>query len=112
MPRVPPPSSSAARRRTGKVLSAFSAAVEKVLQKAYAEKHLIGPSASYGARLRGLEDFESLCVALADGVFGGYCAMDSFKMLQSVTPEECVDFIRHYLGTDSLALSVILPEKV
>lgn len=96
-----------------KVLSAFSAAVEKVLQKGLCRKAFDrAVRASYGARLRGLEDFESLCVALADGVFGGYCAMDSFKMLQSVTPEECVDFIRHYLGTDSLALSVILPEKV
>lgn len=96
-----------------KVLSAFSAAVEKVLQKGLGRKEFDrAVRASYGARLRGLEDFESLCVALADGVFGGYCSMDSFEALQSVTPEECVDFIRHYLGTDSLALSVILPEKV
>lgn len=97
----------------GKVLEKFTSAVEKVcksgLDKASFDRAL---RSSFGSRLRGLEDFENLCVALAEGVFGGYCALDAFDVLQSVKRAECEDFIKRYLGADKLAMSVILPEKV
>lgn len=67
--------------------------------------------ASFGARLRGLEDFDSLCLALADGVFGGYCFLDCFDVLESIRIEECEDFLTTFMAPDRLAMSVISPVK-
>ena len=49
--------------------------------------------ASFGSRLRGLEDFDSLCLSLVDGVFGGYCALDAYEVLESVKKSECEYFL-------------------
>ena len=67
--------------------------------------------ASFGSRLRGLEDFDNICLALVDGVFGGYCALDSFSMLESISIEECESFLNSFMAADRLALSVISPVK-
>ena len=48
---------------------------------------------------------------MADGVFGGYCALDAFEVLESVTKEECEDYIRAFLAPERLAMSVIMPKK-
>ena len=68
--------------------------------------------ASLGARLRGLEDFENVCISMADGIFGGYCSLDAPGMLQSVTKAECEDFIREALVPERLAISILEPKKV
>lgn len=67
--------------------------------------------ASFGSRLRGLEDFDSLCLSLADGVFGNYCALDAFEVLESVEKSECEDFLKAFMTPDRLAMSVISPVK-
>ena len=67
--------------------------------------------ASFGSRLRGLEDFDSLCLSLADGVFGNYCALDAFEVLGSVSKNECEDFLKAFMTPDRLAMSVISPVK-
>ena len=67
--------------------------------------------ASFGSRLRALEDFDGLCLSLVDGVFGGYCALDAFETLESVKIEECTEFLKTYLTPDRLAMSVINPIK-
>ena len=67
--------------------------------------------ASYGARLRGLEDFESVCVALATGQFEGFCPLDAPGVLGTVTRRECEDFVRKNLGPERFALSIIEPKK-
>ena len=96
-----------------KVLEAFSAAAADVSKNGLkGDDFAMAKRASYGSRLRGLEDFDSLCCALADGVFGGYCALDAFDALESVSKSECEDYIRRYLSPDRLAMSVILPLKV
>ena len=66
---------------------------------------------SLGARLRGLEDFESVCIALAESLFEGCCALDATELLQSVTKAECEDFLRRELREEKLALSVIEPRR-
>ena len=66
--------------------------------------------ASLGARLRGLEDFDNVCVALAAGEFEGYCALDSVELLGSVTREECEAFVRENLAPERLAISIIEPK--
>ena len=67
--------------------------------------------ASLGARLRGLEDFESVCVAAAEGVFDGYCAFDAPELLRSITRAECEAFVREALAPERLAISIIEPKK-
>lgn len=67
--------------------------------------------ASMGARLRGLEDFDNVCVALAAGVFEGYDALDSLEALGSVTAEECLAFVRENLKPERLAISIVAPKE-
>jgi predicted Zn-dependent peptidase len=99
-------------REPGAVLEQFKAAAAGVAGSGISGQDFENAlRASYGARLRGLEDFDNVCVSLAEGVFGGYDAFDSFAMLRSVTPEECAEFVRDRLAPDKLAMSVILPEK-
>lgn len=67
--------------------------------------------ASFGARLRGLEDFDSVCVSLVDGVFGGYDSLDSYGVLPTIEKSECEEFIRENLSAEKLCVSVISPER-
>ena len=66
--------------------------------------------ASLGARLRALEDFDSVCVSMASGVLEGYCAFDSFTLLEGITAEDCRRFVRENLTPERMALSVIRPK--
>ena len=66
--------------------------------------------ASLGARLRGLEDFESVCISLTLGVFEGYDSLDAIGLLESVTKAECEAFLREHLSPERLALAIIDPE--
>ncbi len=66
--------------------------------------------ASLGARLRGLEDFESVCLSLAESVFEGYCSLDAAALLQDLSRAECEDFLRE-LVPERLALSIIEPRR-
>ena len=65
--------------------------------------------ASLGARLRGLEDFDNVCISLAMGLFDGYCALDAAGLLESVTAEECRAFLCENLAPERLAISIIDP---
>ena len=90
------------------IKQAIASVKEKGLDKAAFEA---AKRASFGARLRGLEDFDSLCLALADGVFGGYCFLDCFDVLEGVGIEECEAFLTEFMAPDRLAMSVISPVK-
>ncbi len=68
--------------------------------------------ASFGSRLRSLEDFDNLCLALADGVFGGYCFLDCFDVLDSIRIEECESFLTRFMAPDRLAMSLVSPVKL
>lgn len=67
---------------------------------------------SYGARLRGLEDFDGLCAALASSAFSGYCSLDAFELLDDIRIDECEKFLCEALTPERLALSVLLPVEV
>ena len=67
--------------------------------------------ASLGARLRGLEDFDNVCLSIAEGVFDGYDALSSAAVLETVTKDECESFVREKLAAERLALAVIAPGK-
>ena len=95
-----------------RVLSEINALVADISENGIdGEAFSRAKNASFGSRLRGLEDFDNLCIALAQGSFGGYCALDSFEILESVTKEECERFIVENLAADRLAMSVVLPVK-
>lgn len=106
------------------IIGGESAAPQRVLSEINAEIRKIKESgidndafetakrASFGSRLRALESFDSICLSLVDGVFGGYCAFDSFDVLQSITREECESFLTQFMAEDRLAMSVISPIKV
>lgn len=67
--------------------------------------------ASFGARLRGLEDFESVCVSLADGLFDGYCSLDAISLLEQIQKEECEAFLQEALAPERLAISILQPKR-
>ena len=90
------------------VKAAVSAVISNGLDPAAFEA---AKRASFGSRLRGLEDFDSLCLALADGVFGGYCFLDCFDVLESIRLEECEAFLAEFMAPDRLAISIISPVK-
>lgn len=106
------------------IIGGESAAPQRVLSEVKAEIRKIRETgiddnafetakrASFGSRLRALESFDSICLSLVDGVFGGYCAFDSFDVLQSITRAECEEFLTQFMAEDRLAMSVISPIKV
>ena len=90
------------------VKAAVSAVISNGLDPAAFEA---AKRATFGSRLRGLEDFDSLCLALADGVFGGYCFLDCVDVLESIRLEECEAFLAEFMAPDRLAISIISPVK-
>lgn len=104
------------------IIGGESAAPRRVLQELEREIARIGAEgfdpaaferakrASLGARLRGLEDFDNVCTSLAEGVFDGFCALDSAACLESVEKGACEAFVREKLAPERLAMSVIAPE--
>ena len=99
-------------REPQRVLEEIKAAVADVRENGI-DKELFSriKKASFGSRLRGLESFDSLCLAQMDGYFEGYAPLDSFEILESVEASECEKFITDYLAEEKLVLSVILPMK-
>lgn len=67
--------------------------------------------ASYGQRIRALGNFEGLAVTLVESHFCGYQPLEAFEVLESVTAEDCVRWLRERLKTENIALSVINPRE-
>ena len=96
-----------------KVLDRLKAEVERIrLEGLDPQRFERAKRASLGARLRGLEDFENVCVSMAVSVFDGYCAFDALPVLDSIGIEECRAFIVEALSPERLAMSVVIPGKV
>ena len=95
------------------VLRELEAEVARICAEGFdADQFVRAKRASYGARLRGLEDFDGVCVSMAEGLFGGYCSLDAPLLLQDIRKSECEDFVRQALAPERLALSIIEPKKV
>jgi predicted Zn-dependent peptidase len=92
------------------VLRALEEELERVAREGLDPRRFeLAKRASLGARLRGLEDFESLCIAQAEAVFADYCVFDASRLLQEITADECASFLREALSPDRLALSILEP---
>ena len=66
--------------------------------------------AVYGSWLRGLDRFDDVCIAMAEGLFGGYEHMDAFPLLGEITAAECAKWLTETLAPERLALSVVAPK--
>ena len=94
------------------VLAALNERIAEVCKSGFApDAFERAKRASYGARLRGLEDFDSVCVSLASGQFEGYCPFDAPGLLDQVTKAECEAFVRENLQPERFALSIIEGKK-
>jgi len=67
--------------------------------------------AAYGGRLRVLGSFEAMAVGLAEGLFAGFCPLDAFAVLKTVTAAECAGWAAEKLAPARLAMSVIKPKE-
>ncbi len=65
--------------------------------------------ASIGNALRAFEDFEAVCIGLAEGHFCGFCPFDGPEILEGIRSEECASFIAEHFSPERLAMSVIHP---
>ncbi|MBR0040808.1 MAG: insulinase family protein [Oscillospiraceae bacterium] len=79
---------------------------EEGFEKDYFER---ARRASLGARLRGFEDFDSVCLSCFEAAALGYDVFDAPAVLASVTAEECRDFLVRTLTRERTALSVVRP---
>lgn len=92
----------------GKVLEEFKKELERVRSEGLDERCFeLAKRSMVGARLRGLEDFENVCLAVVSGVFDGYRALDSVAMSETIKKAECEKFITENLTADRLAISII-----
>lgn len=64
---------------------------------------------AYGSRIRALSSFMGLCSSLADADFGNYNCLDSFEIVESVTAEDILSFIKSTFAPEHMAMSVINP---
>lgn len=98
-------------REPQKVLDELNAEIARVAAEGFDPDFFTrSKRASLGARLRGLEDFDNVCVSLAMGVFDGFCALDSFGLLEEISLEDCRRFVAENLAPERLALAVITPK--
>jgi len=98
-------------REPRKVLEEFNAEIARVAREGFDPDFFTrAKRASLGARLRGLEDFDNVCVSLAMDSFDGYCSFDSFRLLDEVTAEDCRRFVAEALAPERLALAIIAPK--
>ena len=65
--------------------------------------------ASIGGALRSFEDFEAVCISLAEGHFHGSCPFDGPEILEKINVDACVSFLAEYFAPERLAMSVIHP---
>ena len=65
--------------------------------------------AMIGGRLRALEDFDNVCVTLAQDWFDGFCTFDLMDLFWEVTCDECTRWVAENLIPERCAVSVLLP---
>jgi predicted Zn-dependent peptidase len=95
------------------VMLQLQEAVQEVAKKGFDETTFVQAKRStLGSTLRGLEDFDNVCVSLAMGIFDGYNVFDSMPVLESITKKECEDFVTENLAPERLALSIIQAKAV
>lgn len=68
--------------------------------------------AAYGSRVRSLNSFENICVELAQAHFSGTEYFSFPEVYDKLEKENVEDYIRRWITTDRMALSVVNPKEV
>lgn len=92
------------------VLAEINRTVEKV-RKDGVNRDLFerAKKAAIGGALRTFEDFDNVCIGMAEGVFQNFCIFEAPAILETITAGECSEFASEYLSPERLAMSVIEP---
>ena len=105
------------------IVGAEAPDIEKALQEVHAEIARISSGgfdpayfdrikkATIGSRLRGLEDFDNVCITLVGDWFDGFCTFDAMEMLQDITREDCSRWVAENLAPERCAVSVLYPPE-
>ena len=67
--------------------------------------------AGIGSALRGMEDFDDVCVSLALDEFDGFCYLDYPAVMASIEKSECEAFLRENLLPERFAISIVRAKK-
>ena len=91
-----------------KLFSEFCAELERVKGEGFdPDSFELAKRASLGARLRGLEDFENVCISLVEGQFEHFDALSAIPMLSEIKVSDCNHFIRRVMKAENFVMSVI-----
>lgn len=88
------------------MLEQARSAIENGIEQDYFQRC---KKAAYGARIRALSSFGGLCESMATADFRGYNCLDSFAVMESVSPEDVREFIREAFVPENFAMSIIRP---
>lgn len=95
-----------------KVYAELVAEVEKTVSEGFdAEYFSRNEKSAFGARIRGLESFEDVCINLLCGIFDGQNYFDFFEAAEGITKAECEAWVKENLSEDKLAIAIIRPVK-
>ena len=93
-----------------RVYEELLAEVERIAREGFeSDRFERARRASLGSRLRGFEDFDSVCLGSFEAARYGCCVFDSPALLASITAEECRDFLTRVLTRERTVLSVVRP---
>lgn len=65
----------------------------------------------FGDALRTLSSFTAVGLSLIEGSFKGYCPIDSFEVLGSISADEVLSFINENIRAEKIALSIVKPKN-
>jgi len=93
-----------------RVLSEIKEELQKILgETPDLERMERNKKSAMGATLRGLDSFENLCYEQASAHFIGASALDKAGIMEEITPEDVLGFIREYLTPERFAISIVKP---
>lgn len=64
---------------------------------------------STGGLIRGLNHFEHMCYAQAEAHFAGTTELIRTEVLENISEDDIMDFVREYLKPDNFAMSIVMP---
>ena len=96
-----------------KVLDELNQEVNRITAKGFDDAYFERTKKSaIGQNLRSLEDFDSVCVSLAMDSFSGFCSFDALELLEEITEDNCISWIKENMSSEKLVISIINPVKV
>ena len=64
---------------------------------------------SIGGQLKGFEDFDDTCVGVCLGLLDGYESFDSYELLETITANDCVEWLSANIRPERMAMSIVTP---